>query len=171
MRYFTILGLFLAIAVSNARAQETTPSAELSAGYSLLREGIRDGVNANGGSVSVAVNPNRWLGLVADVGGYHTAPFNNSLNTVTYLFGPRFSYRRSSKVTPFAQVLVGGAHLSGSGGSAANGFAVSAGGGLDLGVTDHLALRTQVDYIGIRPNIHIVNSVRGSFGVVYRFGR
>lgn len=169
MRYFTILGLFLAMAVSNARAQDV-PGAELSASYSFLREGLQDGVNANGGSVSVAVNPKRWLGLVADVGGYHAAPFNNSLNTVTYLFGPRFSYRRGSKLTPFAQVLVGGAHLSGSGNST-NGLAVSAGGGLDLGVSNHLALRTQVDYIGIRPNIYILNSVRGSLGIVYRFGR
>jgi hypothetical protein len=170
MRYFAVLGLLLAIAVSNARAQETTPSAEFSASYSFLREGLQDGVNANGGSVSVAVNPNRWLGVVADVGGYHAAPFNNSLNTVTYLFGPRFSYRRLSKVTPFAQVLVGGAHLSG-GGASANGFTVSAGGGIDLSVSQRLALRTQVDYIGIRPNDHVLNAVRGSFGIVYRFGR
>lgn len=170
MRYFAVLGLFLGIAVSNVRAQETTPIAELSAGYSFLREGLQNGVNANGGSVSVAVNPNRWLGIAADVGGYHASPFNNSLNTVTYLFGPRFSYRRSSRITPFAQVLVGGAHLSGAGNST-NSFAVGAGGGFDFGVSQRLALRTQVDYIGIRPNDHVLNSVRGSFGIVYRFGR
>src|SRR5450631_1254891 len=164
MRYFAVLGLLLVVAVSNARAQETTPSAELSASYSFLREGLQDGVNANGGSVSLAVNPKRWLGVVADAGGYHASPFGVGLNTVTYLFGPRFSYRRANRVTPFAQVLVGGAHLSGAG-SSANGFTVSAGGGLDLSVSDHLALRTQVDYIGIRPNDHVLNSVRSSFGV------
>src|SRR5271166_5867672 len=89
-----------------ARSQET-PAADVSFGYSYLRFGVSDGTNQNGGSASFAYNANRWLGIVADVGGYHSNPFGVDLNTYTYMFGPRFSYRHSAAVTPFAQVLAG----------------------------------------------------------------
>jgi hypothetical protein len=152
---------------------QDTPGAEVSASYSYLRFGVSNGVNQNGASVSFAGNFNRWLGLAGDVGGYHKSQNGNTFNTYTYMGGPRFSYRNSSQVTPFAQVLVGGAHgsLSGFGGSdSVNGFAYSAGGGLDLGLTKHLALRPQLDYIGMRFSGNTVNTVRGSFGIVFRFG-
>jgi peptidoglycan-associated lipoprotein len=172
MRKMALLaGLILLTAVVS-RAQGT-PGAEVSAGYSYLRFGVSNGVNQNGASVSLAGNFNRWLGLAGDVGGYHKSQGGTTFNTYTYLAGPRFSYRNSSHVTPFAQVLVGGAHgsLSGFGGSdSVNGFAYSAGGGVDLGVSRHLALRTQLDYIGMRLSGSTVNTVRGSFGIVFRFG-
>lgn len=169
--------IFLTAAVvlfsaAGARAQDT-PGAEVSASYSFLRFGVSHGVNQNGASVSVAGNFNRWLGMVGDVGGYHTSEGGATFNTYTYTGGPRFSYRNSSHVTPFAQVLVGGAHGSlsafGSSGSG-NGFAYSAGGGVDLGLNKHIALRPQLDYIGVRYSGNTVNTVRGSFGIVFRFG-
>jgi peptidoglycan-associated lipoprotein len=87
--------------------------------------------------------------------------------------GPRFSCRSSSRVTPFAQVLLGGARTSvsafGASGST-NGFAFSTGGGVDLGVTKHIALRPQLDYLGMRVGSNTLNTVRGSFGIVFRFG-
>jgi peptidoglycan-associated lipoprotein len=170
--------IFLTAAVilfsaAGARAQDT-PGAEGSASYSYLRFGVSNGVNQNGASVSFAGNFNRWLGLAGDVGGYHESRYGNTFNTYTYMGGPRFSYRNSSHVTPFAQVLVGGAHgsLSGFGGSdSVNGFAYSAGGGVDLGLTKHLALRPQLDYIGMRFSGSTVNTVRGSLGIVFRFGK
>ena len=157
---------------AGSRAQNT-PAAEVSASYSYLRLGVSNGVNQNGGSVSIAGNLNRWFGIAADVGGYHAAPSGVSLNTLTYMGGPRFSYRNSGRVTPFAQVLLGGARTSvsafGTSGST-NGFAFSAGGGVDLGVTKHIALRPQLDYIGMRVGSSTLNTVRGSFGIVFRFG-
>jgi outer membrane immunogenic protein len=153
-------------------AQET-PRAEVSASYSYLREGSSDGTNANGGSFSVAGNFNRWLGIAGDFGAYHSSPFGLNLNTYTFLAGPRFSVRSDSRVTPFAQVLLGGAHLTAGYGGASgstSGFAYSAGGGVDLGLTKRLALRPQFDYIGIRASGNTLNSYRASFGVVFRFG-
>jgi hypothetical protein len=158
---------------ATCRAQET-PKGELAAGYSYFRQGITDGVNSNGGNISVAGNVNNWLGVVGDFGIYHATPLGVSLNTTTFLFGPRVSYRSSDRVTPFAQVLVGGGHLSaGAFGASASttGFAFSAGGGIDLGVSKHIAFRPQIDYIGIRSGTDTLHSVRGSFGVVFRFGR
>jgi opacity protein-like surface antigen len=162
----------LLLAAAASPAQET-PGAEVSASYSYLRFGVRDGVNQNGASISFAGNFNHWLGLAGDFGGYHKSQAGITFNTYTYLAGPRFSYRSSSRVTPFAQILFGGARgsFSGFGGSSTdNGFAYSAGGGVDLGVTKHIALRPQLDYIGMRFVGNNLNTVRGSFGIVFRFG-
>jgi len=172
MRRIILLTGLILITATVSRAQDT-PRAEVSASYSYLRFGVSNGVNQNGGSISVAGYFNHWLGIAADVGGYHKSQGGATFNTYTYMGGPRFSYRKSSRVTPFAQVLFGGARgsLSGFGSSGSgNGFAYSAGGGVDLGLTKHLALRPQLDYIGMRFSGNTVNTVRGSFGIVFRFG-
>jgi outer membrane immunogenic protein len=172
MRKMILLVAVILLMAAGSRAQDT-PAAEVSASYSYLRLGVSNGVNQNGGSVSIAGNLNHWFGIVADVGGYHAAPFGVGLNTLTYMGGPRFSYRSSGRVTPFAQVLLGGARTSASafGTSAStNGLTFGAGGGVDLGVTRHIALRPQLDYIGMRFSGNTVNTIRGSFGIVFRFG-
>jgi hypothetical protein len=172
MRKMILLVGLLLLTSAASRAQDT-PSAEVSASASYLRFGVSNGVNQIGASVSLAGNFNRWLGVAGDFGGYHKSEAGVTFNTYTYMGGPRFSYRNSGRITPFAQVMVGAAHgsLSGFGGSGTgNGFAFSTGGGVDLGVTKHLALRPQLDYIGMRFSGTTVNTVRGSFGIVFRFG-
>ncbi len=173
MRKFMFLALgILSCSATAVRAQEPA-AADLSVGYSYLREGLSNGINANGGSVALTGYANRWLGITGDFGVYHASPFGISANTYTYLVGPRFAYRKSSRVTPFAQVLLGGAHLTasaGGGSGSANGFAFSGGGGIELGISRHLAFRPQVDYIGIHSNGSTGNSVRASASIVYRFG-
>jgi hypothetical protein len=169
MRKMILLAGMILFAAVISRAQET-PGAELSASYSYLRFGVSNGVNQNGASISAAASLNRWFGLASDFGGYHNSEAGVTFNTYTYLGGPRFSYRRSRRVTPFAQVLVGAARGSLAGSGSGNGFAYSAGGGVDWGLTQHLALRPQLDYIGMRFSGNNVNTVRGSFGIVFRFG-
>jgi hypothetical protein len=113
---------------------------------------------------------------VADIGGYHGSPSGASINTFTFLFGPRFSYRSKSRITPFGQVLLGGSHVSASvfgiSGSS-NPFAWSFGGGADLPITasQNVALRPQLDYVGLHSNGGTSNCVRLSVGLVYRFGK
>ncbi len=163
-----VLGILFFAGTSHAQ------SVEPAIGYSFLRLGGSNGVNQNGGSGSLAVNPNRWLGLVGDVGAYHGSPSGVSLNTYTFLFGPRLSLRNPAHITPFAQALVGGAHLTASFGGVTGSstpFAYSVGGGVDLEVLPHLALRPQVDYIGLRENGATTNCTRASLGFVIRFGR
>jgi hypothetical protein len=92
-------------------------------------------MNQNGGNVSIAGNVNSWFGVVGDLGGNYSSPFGASLNTFTFLVGPSVSFRKSRKVTPFVQVLVGGAHLTPRGGgfsSSVTPFVVSTGGGIDV---------------------------------------
>ncbi len=156
---------------SSASAQQA-PKAEVSAGYSFLRLGGSGGESQHGGSISAAGNINNWLGIVGDVGGYHSSPFGVSLNTYTFLFGPRFSLR-AGKVTPFVQTLVGGAHMTASAFGMSQGttpFAMSAGGGVDLRLSQHVALRPQVDYIALRSQGQTLNAGRASMGLVFRFG-
>lgn len=81
--------------------------------------------------------------------------------------------RSNRKVTPFGQVLVGGAHLSaGTNGISASTtpFAVSTGGGVDFAVAPHIALRPQFDYILMRYNGSTQTGFRVSFGVVFGLG-
>ena len=126
----------LSISRLQAQAAATavrTPKVELSLDYTHFGVGVgnTEGTRGNrmvgldGGSASLAFNFNRYVGLVADVGGYDDTKLelvgsganqprvvNASGTAFTYLFGPRFSYRNESRFTPFIQVLGGGVHAS-----------------------------------------------------------
>jgi opacity protein-like surface antigen len=166
MKKLILVGLGLVLFAIPLRAQ----SVDVSLGYSYFRLGGSGGVNQNGISGSVAYNPNRWLGLVGDFGGYHGSPSGVSVNTYTYLFGPRLSLRNPSNITPFAQALFGGSRITvGSGGGSSNQFAYSVGGGVDLGLLPHLALRPQVDYVGLNTSGGHTNCTRVSASLVVHF--
>jgi outer membrane immunogenic protein len=168
-----------------ANAQDV-PKFNIFAGYSYVREnpatsGI-DGFSLNGGSASIAYNANHWLSAVADFGGYHS---NNILGTgvdgtlSTYLFGPRVSFRRDSRITPFGQVLIGVAHIGGSNGLAFstsnNSFAMTIGGGVDYKISHRFSIRpVQVEYLLTRFNelgmgAQTQNNLRVSTGAVFHF--
>jgi opacity protein-like surface antigen/outer membrane protein OmpA-like peptidoglycan-associated protein len=186
--------------------QNKTPKVELFLGYSYFRglptyaAGNRM-VELNGGTASVAFNLNRYLGLVGDFAGFRDTQLNltglganpprvadSSGSVFTYLFGPRLSYRKWERVTPFAQALFGGVHasqvkLSGCTGTLCtplptqNAFAFTAGGGLDIKVQRHLAIRVvQAEYMMTRfadvttGASNSQNDLRLSAGLVLRFG-
>lgn len=168
MKKLILLGLGLFFFAIPSRAQ----SFDASVGYSYFRLGGSGGLNQNGISGSLAYNPNRWLGLVGDFGGYHGSPSGASLNTYTFLFGPRITVRNPTKVNPFAQALFGGSRLTaGYGGQSgsSNQFAFSVGGGVDIGLLPHLALRPQLDYVGLRNSGNTANCTRVSLGFVVHF--
>jgi opacity protein-like surface antigen len=168
----------------SAHAQDT-PKIDVFAGYSYVRENpSTSGVGSfslNGGSASIAYNANSWLSGVADFGGYHNGDIlgthvDGTLST--YLIGPRVSYRRSDRITPFGEVLFGVARASasvlGASGST-NAFAMTVGGGVDYKLTDHFAIRpVKVDYLLTRfnefgSNTQSQNNLRVSTGIVFRF--
>ncbi len=172
MKAMMRLALVMSLMTGSAFAQGT-PKADVSMGYSFLRLGGSGGVNQQGGTISFAGNLNNWFGIVGDFGAYHSSPHGLSLNTYTFLVGPRFTANRKGSASPFVQVLVGGAHLTASAAGLSGGatpFAMGAGGGVDLRVSRNVALRPQIDYLALRSGGETLNTLRGSFSVVIRFG-
>ena len=156
------LGLFLFAIPSHAQ------SFDVSGSYSYFRLGNSNGINQNGVSGSIAFNPNRWFGIAGDFGAYHASPGGVSLNTYTYMFGPRLTFRNPTKINPFVQGLVGGSRLSG-GGLSSNQLAFSVGGGVDIGILPRIYLRPQVDYVGLHNSGQTLNCTRASLGVAIHF--
>ena len=170
---------------SVAQAQERQ-TIDVSVGYSYVRYNPDTpnlkSFSMNGGSASVAYNFNNWLSGVADIGGYskHNILGNGVSGTLsTYLFGPRVSFNRSGRFTPFAQVLVGVAHAGNNylttGGSQTP-FAAAIGGGIDWRWTNHIRVRAgEVDYLLTHfsevnnVNTQVQNNLRVTSGLVFRF--
>ena len=85
-----------------ACAQEN-PKADLFFGYSFLRYNSAQTIpafTANGGIGTFAWNFNNHIAFESELGGYHNGNVNNfhfDSTSFSYLFGPRFSYRRSKR--------------------------------------------------------------------------
>jgi len=120
--------------------------------------------NAYGGTGSFAYNANKWLGLTAEVGGYHftrqiyAPPTSTGSYTQegisggfqTYMFGPRINFRHFDHFVPFVEVLFGAAHTGPqlTGTSTQSSFALAAGGGVDVILMKNLAWRFfEADYL------------------------
>ena len=167
MKRLLILSLALLLFAIPSRAQS---SYDASIGYSYFRLGNSNGINQNGVSGSIAYKPIPFLGIVGDFGGYHASPGGVSLNTYTFLFGPRLIMHNPSKVTPFVQFLAGAGHLTaGNGGGSDTHFAFSVGGGVDVGLLPHLGLRPQLDYVGLHNGGGTANCTRVSISAVVHF--
>ena len=172
MKKLVLAAVVFAFLPQLCRAQDT-PKADLAAGYSLLEVLKGFTIGMHGGSGSVAWNVNNWLGAVGDFGAYHHGPLD--LTVGTYTFGPRFSYRKSDRFIPFAQVLFGGQHASAvSGGfTGLNAFTFASGAGADIGLGSgaSVALRPQMEYFGFRANGSTTNTARLSIGIVFHIGK
>ena len=73
------------------------------------------GFDMNGGSAQFIYNFNKKFSGVADIGSVHKANVGviNADNTTTfYMFGPRYSFRSESRLTPYVQIVFGGATRS-----------------------------------------------------------
>jgi hypothetical protein len=174
MKKLLWLGFALWVLAAVAQAQDT-PKADVAVEYSPLY--ILKGYTIwnNGGGGSVAVNANDWFGVAGDFGAY-LGHVPESLVGETYLFGPRFSYRKlQRRVVPFAQALFGGSHFSQSTGGITGGgtqFTFAIGGGADLvSSRGRFALRLEGDYFGIRSSGSTTPAMRLGIGIVYRIGR
>jgi len=167
MKRLLLLGFGLFLFAIPSRAQS---SADASVGYSYFYLGGGADLSQNGISGSIAYKPIPFLGIVGDFGGYHASPGGVSLNTYTFLFGPRIILHNPTRVTPFFQFLEEAGHLTtGNGGPSNTNFAYSVGGGVDFGVLPHLALRPQLDYVGLHNSGGTANCTRVSLSAVVRF--
>ena len=171
-----ILAAFALFLLGIASSAQETPQVDVAVGYSHLHILYGFTIPFDGASSSVAVNANRWLGAVGDLGVYHGSPGGMGITGETYTAGPRFSYRKLNRIVPFAQALIGGSHFSASSGGISGGgseFALGLGGGADvlLSHSGRVALRGQLEYFGIRANGSTTNAARLSAALVYRIGK
>jgi opacity protein-like surface antigen len=198
----SLLFLFFASVI---RAQQT-PQYEAFVGPSYSREDLTDikFINGIGWHASVDGTGNSWVSAVFDFSGYYSSPnvklaglptavpINSS--TYLYLFGPRFTYRRWERLTPFAEGLAGVSEFKFTASSvgltnavSSTSFAAAFGGGVDYTVKSWLAIRLiEADYvvtrsreINVDPTTGLVgfsgqrrtqNNARASAGIVIRFG-
>jgi hypothetical protein len=188
---FTIALLFALTGCSTlapGSAAQSAPAFAFGGNYSYVRTNAGPGdcgcINLQGGSGWGSFNLSRSVGIVGEVAAQHAsniAPLTANLTLTSFLGGIRLSPKPARVFAPFVQVLLGGAHASGSmapgnpgiAGSS-NAFAMTAGGGLDIQLSEHFAVRAiQADYFYTRftngVNDH-QNSLRMGAGLVIRFG-
>jgi outer membrane protein with beta-barrel domain len=185
---------FLTSAPSWAQAA-SEPPVQVFAGYAYLHaEPLAHqftGSDDHGWNTSVMANVNSWLTVVGDVAGRYgstitTGPvvgppaFKGTTRPYmySYLLGPQVTYR-SNRFAPFAHALFGLARertgmneVDFVSPQTDNGFATKLGGGLDLAVTPHLAVRAvEADYFRASVFNQSQNSFGLSFGIVLGFGK
>lgn len=137
-------------------------SVDIGLSYTYLRSNILPGCNCvslNGGSAEAGVTLVPRLRALADLTLVHRGgitPDGYALTQFTYTFGVRaFPLPPEKRLQPFGEILLGGAHASGSLapantgiGTANNSFAFQTGGGLAYRLLRHVTLRAiQADYL------------------------
>ncbi|MCI0351888.1 MAG: outer membrane beta-barrel protein [Acidobacteriales bacterium] len=201
MRKLVVLAA--AVMLPLALMAQEGPKAEVFGGYSLLRN---SGNNLNGWNAQGTLNFTPHFGITTDFSGnYHTvgsfSPLTGTLlsanqRVYTFLAGPRVS-TAFDRFSVFGHSLFGVAHSSlgagvtlpivggiSTGLTSANAFAMALGGGVDIELSRHVAVRAgQLDYLYTRfsPTDAIStglfsnslsghqNSFRYSTGIVFRF--
>jgi len=168
MKIRFVVGIVIALIFGGAIfAQDKV---ELTGDYSYYRfnpglPSLWNSQNLNGGGGQATLFLNKWFGVAADLQGYGSftqcVKPNNPLGATgcasasvfTYMFGPQVKYR-AGKFEPFAEVLLGGAHsnfygnacstvlgICGSSSPTNNAFAMAVGGGVDIALSTHIAIR------------------------------
>jgi hypothetical protein len=198
------LSLLFLLFTSTVKAQEI-PKYEVFVGPSYAREDLTDikNINGIGWHASLDGTANNWVSAVFDFSGYYSSPKINvglpaslpiNSSEYLYLFGPRFTYRKWERLTPFAESLFGVSDFRFTASSvgltnaiSSTAFAVAIGGGADYTVKSWLAIRLiEADYVltrsrelGVDPTTGQIgftgqrrtqNNARASVGVVFRFG-
>lgn len=188
-------GTMLAVASFTAAQAQTIPEApashaEVAVSFEHLNSNTLPAgcgcFGENGGSVEFAWRPEKsHFAGVGEAAIVHTGNITASQYTLTlstFTVGGRYLPRLGTpRFQPYAQVLVGFAHsggtlvqgygnAAGTGGSA---FAGEMGGGLDVKLTEHFALRAiEVDYLATTfsngTNNH-QNNLRLDSGLVFHF--
>ncbi len=196
-----IIGACLvAVGIARPAAAQTTPNAEVSAGYQLLNLSFDDESQSlsTGWYVDVAGNLNRLLGVVVEVGGSYksieesatiagiSASASADVKVHQFMGGVRLNSRKNRTVIPFGQVLAGAVNgsLSVSGSATVGGetlfstnaegsgtdLAMQFGGGVTIGLTETIGVRVGADYMHIFADDG-PNVFRFVAGIAVPFGR
>jgi hypothetical protein len=178
-----LFGVFQTFVINYAAAQSTAtrPTApgshrlEAFGGYSYLHfdSGLpahvplfgvtTTSMGMNGWTIAGTYNVTNYLGATAEFSGQYVGDFFGLNHTFpgqptrthvhNFLFGPTLTYRKNTKIAPFARILLGDSHATilneGFASSLTrDALALAAGGGVDYKVGNRLAVRlAQFDYI------------------------
>lgn len=185
MRKIVLISITLAMFAGLAAAQVPT-AGNVFVGYSYYNTNLsysRGGLNGFEGTVEGKIIP--WVGIVADfsanygtqkfavacpvqIGGGGCPPAVPNVHIDNFLFGPRVSVS-VGKLRPFAEGLVGVAHVSTDGYGSDNSVSSGVGGGLDYHLIPLVAWRIEGDYLHSHLFNIAQNNVRVSTGIAVRF--
>lgn len=179
--------LLLLAGSASLRAQ-TAPRVDLAVSF-LADRSLQASTGANfwaeGGSVELGADAFHGFGVAANVSGVHAASVgsgNVPLSLVTATFGPRYRWHNGHRVSPYGEALLGEADgfrslfpsASGAGDSASS-LALQIGGGVDLKISHHVAVRAlEASWLRTQlPNStnDRQNSLHLGAGLVVRFGQ
>jgi len=155
-------------------------------GYSYDHTAISSGDSGslNGWDFNLEGKVAPWVGVVTDIDGHYgsrtynaacglppcPSPTNANIADHNFLFGPRVSVQ-IERFRPFAEFLVGAAHVSRSNGisDSNTSFANAVGGGLDYRIAGPLTVRGQLDWVNTRFYGQGQNGIRISTGIALHF--
>jgi outer membrane immunogenic protein len=185
-----LLSTILLLAGASATIAQDSYSGDAAAAYHWVRSNAGPGecgcFGMNGGGLSGSWNFRGPWSAVLDISAEHigsASPVGNSLTLSSYLAGARYKIPQhwlegNHKPQPFGQILLGAAHAGGGEAGVAdgsNGFATRIGGGVDVPLNSHFAVRViQIDYYLTTfvnaTNDHQNNLLVGA-GIVYNWSR
>ena len=136
---------------------------------------LRDPRNFNryGWVTSFTGNVNEWFGVKGEVAGV----YNDGDNVHSYLGGPQFTLRRSSRLEPWAHFLVGAQHnappvftiqIFPPPSIPRTFFAIEPGGGVDVSLNHRISLRFGADYVRTIRELRDVGHYRAHSGIVFK---
>lgn len=174
---FFCLFFFLAASAGAQQRQKI----EVFGGYQY--EYFSDGFTKLGGGgwdASLAYHFAPWIGAKADFSGAYatdrSATTPAPIRNYTYTFGPELSLPKPRGFNLFGEVLLGRFRQSLGDGynTSYGGFALLAGGGIDIKIHEHAALRLgEIDYFHLHPTqfrpLARSNNLRFSTGIVFPF--
>jgi outer membrane protein OmpA-like peptidoglycan-associated protein/opacity protein-like surface antigen len=199
VKWLAVVAVLCSIATLAAAQDQPAPKWELFGGYSFVYPGAdvhgmlpggllpvtsRLESNPRGIGASVTYNFNRWFGLTGDISGHwgsgETGVGKRIDDAAFYNLsvGPKLTFR-SHYFSPFLEALVGGHRLTPDLFQRDDRFGFMAGGGLDLNLNRHFALRLiRADYVfsnhQFGPESSVpstdVRGVRLQSGFVFMFG-
>ncbi len=160
-----LLGLLFFVSFASHAQGLLSDKVEVFGGYSFMHNDNRPDSNLNGFEFAGQYKFTSWLGGVADIDGHYGG--GTSVNN--YLFGPQISF--PARVSPFAQLLVGVAHMNRNGGLGSDtSFAAALGVGIDTKIAGPFHWRIiQGDWIHTSLFGGSQNNGRLSTGIVIKF--
>jgi hypothetical protein len=191
------IGLLL-LSIPSFAQEVNYPKAEVFGGFSIssvavsstdpvtgLTSSLRESFMGWQGSANL--NVTHHLGIVGDFGGQYKTVAGIPMNSYQFLFGPRIAFR-GPRVTPFVHAMFGGVKegvgsfsltdpitgLTVSTPSVSStGLGMAMGGGLDVNLSDRLALRVpQFDWTPMHVGgIWEKNVIRIGIGIVVKAGQ